>query len=68
MACAQVDPPYGCCVGNDLYYCETAASAVTTKACTGADVCGWSASQSIYDCVPPPSAPDPSGTHPIACE
>ena len=65
--CAQSSEGYGCCVGKHLYYCNLLSS-VVEQTCTGSKVCGWSASEGYYDCVPPPSEPDPSGTYPLACQ
>jgi hypothetical protein len=65
--CAEAYQGYGCCVGNDLYYCN-AEDSVTEKKCTGGEVCGWKAADTYYDCVSPPAEADPGGAHPIACK
>lgn len=64
--CAQADQSAGCCVGNELYYCQSPTSSMTIKACTGGQVCGWDSK--YYDCVAAPGGPDPTGTYPINCK
>jgi hypothetical protein len=64
--CAEADSKVGCCDGNVLYYCET--TTLTSKKCSGSDVCGWDSTSSYYGCVAPPGGADPSGTHPLACK
>jgi hypothetical protein len=64
--CAEAHQATGCCVGNVLYYCNSGP--LSKKACTGAEVCGWRAGKSWYDCVAAPGVPDPSGANPMACK
>jgi Calcineurin-like phosphoesterase len=65
--CAGADGAIGCCTaGGVLYYCS-GGSTLETKACTGGEVCGWSASDGYYACVAPPATADPSGTNPLLC-
>ena len=64
--CAQADGLYGCCIGQDLYYCLSGT--VIEQTCKNGRVCGWSASNAYYGCVAPPGGADPSGIYPIACE
>jgi hypothetical protein len=64
--CAEADETVGCCAGDVLYYCKT--TTLTSKTCSGTDVCGWSTTYSDYGCVAPPGGADPSGTYPLACE
>jgi hypothetical protein len=64
--CTEADSKVGCCDGNVLYYCET--STVTSKKCTGSDVCGWDSTSSYYGCVAAPGGADPSGTYPLTCK
>jgi len=67
--CTQADNAVGCCGANGKnYYCATGSTTVTAKACSGTEVCGWSASRSYYYCVAGPATADPSGTYPIACK
>jgi hypothetical protein len=49
-----------------LHYCSDGHN-VADQTCTGTDVCGWDDYWGFYDCVPPPSSSDPSGTYPIMC-
>jgi hypothetical protein len=64
--CGGADQKAGCCVGNDLYYCD-GSTTVSKKSCTSGKVCGWDSSEKYYDCVASPGV-DPSGTYPIACQ
>jgi hypothetical protein len=41
---------------------------VTHEACTSGLLCGWNATAGYYDCAPPPSFADPSGTYPKLCQ
>lgn len=63
--CTEADGKIGCCDGNVLYYCS---SSLTSKKCSGSDVCGWDKSSSYYGCVAAPGGADPSGTYPLACK
>jgi hypothetical protein len=66
--CTQADGEIGCC-GPDgqNYYCGDGVT-VTPVMCAAGTVCGWSATEGYYDCVPPPSTSDPSDTYAIACQ
>jgi hypothetical protein len=63
--CAEANGKTGCCEGDTVYYCNPSLS---SKTCTGGEVCGWESSKSYYDCVSPPAGADPSGKNPIACK
>ena len=67
MTCAEVDGNVGCCVGNTNYFCKSAATMVSSKACAAGEVCTWIASDGYYACAAGTVMPDPSGVHPIAC-
>lgn len=68
MTCAEADGGVGCCEGSaQLYYCTQGSSMPTLQTCGGGTVCGWSAANAYYDCVPPPAKADPSNQYPIAC-
>jgi hypothetical protein len=64
--CAEVNDTVGCCLGDDVYYCN-AAMAVVSKSCGAGTVCGWNGAHSYYGCVAPPGGVDPMGTYPEAC-
>jgi hypothetical protein len=67
LTCNDTNSGIGCCdSAGVLHYCNTQMT-VTDQPCTGGTVCGWSAANGYYDCVPPPGGADPSGTNPIAC-
>jgi hypothetical protein len=66
--CAQADYAFGCCLDNVNYYCPGTTTILVAKMCPAGTVCGWYAPKNYYFCVAPPGGPDPSGTHPMACE
>ncbi len=49
-----------------LYFCDITQSIVSVMCASGTE-CGWNATNSWYDCVPPPGGPDPSNTYQMAC-
>jgi hypothetical protein len=63
--CRQADSKVGCCVGNVVYYCDPT---LTSKTCTGSDVCGWDGTSDYYDCLAPPGRADPTGSYPRECK
>ncbi len=66
--CTQANGTYGCCIGNEVYYCSGTSTKVTAKACTSGQVCGWESSKGYYYCIPSPGGADPSGTHAMTCQ
>lgn len=66
-SCSQVDGTVGCCEGNTNYYCSS-GSTVTSKACTGTEVCTWNSSKSYYGCGTGPAMASPNSNQPIACQ
>jgi hypothetical protein len=67
LTCGDTNGGAGCCdPGGVLHYCDNNMN-VVDQVCDPGMVCGWSAVNSYYDCVAPPSKSDPSGQYPIAC-
>jgi hypothetical protein len=65
--CSGADEGVGCCVGNQLYYCNE-LDEVHETSCKNGEVCGWDVSNKYYGCVASPGGTDPSGVHSIACK
>ena len=65
--CAEADEGIGCCAGSTNYFCNNDGVSVGMTPCATGTVCGWSATDDDYECVPPPATSDPSGTSPLAC-
>jgi hypothetical protein len=65
--CTEADQGIGCCVGSTNYFCDNDGVTVGMTPCATGTVCGWSATNDYYECVPPPATSDPLGTSPIAC-
>ena len=66
--CLGADELVGCCVVNELYYCDPSTNKISKQKCSGGNVCTWDVNNLDYECEPGPVASDPSGTSPIACQ
>ena len=66
--CNEAYGAVGCCAGSTAYYCSSSSNSLSSKTCSGSDVCGWDAAKSYYYCVAAPGGADPSGANPIACQ
>lgn len=67
VTCGDVNDAKGCCDADGvLHYCNSKMN-IVAHTCGAGQVCGWSATGHYYECVSPPSMPDPSGQVPMAC-
>jgi hypothetical protein len=68
LTCAAVDDTTGCCDAKGVVHFCDQMGALNSTVCSQGNVCGWDFIKMYYDCVPPPSQPDPTHMFPLACK